>query len=389
MPPEAVPTPNTSPLIGRRELLLGFAGAGTLAALGACSFSKPGSPNVARTDAPSPSGAASPEASHEVSEANLAASDNPDLQLLVPYEAELGQPLPETMSFLSMPTDEASADELADRTAGFARDCEAAGIKPRFIMEPTDESGQGIDLNKITDSAHTGALHSYLQGLKKRGITGKQLGTFVPLPEPSIPEEWNGSTDPELFGRNFTAVASTIKETFPDAQICMMLDSASFPSGDWGARTYDANPLLAYTNGVPAGLVDEFGLQGFPRVSGSTDPHQLIQHDVAIQAAKQLQAKRIWINTGTYAVENDPDSKQKVSATLADRAAFLQAVGGEVASMRQSGMEVRVNIFAADKLQQGEANWHYTDAEFAAAVKPFAEQLKRSGASLTIFDERS
>jgi hypothetical protein len=110
---------------------------------------------------------------------------------------------------------------------------------------------------------------------------------------------------------------------------------------------------------------------------------------VTLQAAARLGAKRIWINTGTYSTEYNPDSQQNVPATLEARVAFLQAIGQEVAAMRQTNIPVRVNVFAADKLAHGEANWHYGQDELAAAVKPLAQQLQESGASLAVFDQRS
>jgi hypothetical protein len=248
MLPESANIPDTNPNIGRRTFLLGLAGAGLTVALSSCGIDKPTTPaNTLPTYTPSSASDGPNKTAQATAGESLAASDNPDLNLLAPYEVQLGQRLPEAMSFLKMPTDETSAAELAERTANFARDCAAAGVSPRFVMEPVNAEGEGIDLNKIIDATHTDALRNYLQNLKEQGVTGEQLGTFIPLPEPSVPEEWNGSNDAGLFRRNFTAVASTIKDVFPNTQICMMLDSASFPSGDWGARTYEAGPLLAYT----------------------------------------------------------------------------------------------------------------------------------------------
>jgi hypothetical protein len=56
--------------------------------------------------------------------------------------------------------------------------------------------------------------------------------------------------------------------------------------------------------------------------------------------------------------------------------------------MRKAGLPVRVNVFASDKLSQGEANWHYTPAEVTSILKPFSDEITAAGASFTVFDER-
>jgi len=254
----------------------------------------------------------------------------------------------------------------------------ARGEQARIILEPSAD---------VHDIAKSGVASEYFAQLKATGITAKEMGTWVLFPEPSLPDAWGG-TDPKLFADNFNLLAGKLREQFPTARTSIMLDSATYPDGTWGSRTYQTDPMLQYLKGIKPGLVSEFGIQGFPRVSGSTRPTELLNADLAIAGAKALQVKDVWFNTGTYSTEQDPDSDsgQKVHATSAQRTAFLDGAYDQVARTQRAGLRVvSVNIFAENKLAEGEADWAYNTPQDRQILDKAIARFKENSVPVSEF----
>ncbi len=280
------------------------------------------------------------------------------------------------MHFATLPENVSDIAGHVQEIAATLKDVAAKGEKPRIILEPS------ADVHAI---AKSGVAPEYFAQLKAAGITDKQMGTWVLLPEPSLPDAW-GSTDPQLFADNFNLLAGSLREHFPTARTSIMLDSATFPDGTWGSRTYQPAAMVQYLKGIKPGLVSEFGVQGFPRVSGSTRPSDLLNADLAIAGANALQIKDVWFNTGTYSVEQDPDSGKQVSASPAQRAAFLEDAYSQAVRTQRAGLRVvSVNIFAENKLSQGEADWSYTTPQARQILQTATTRFEANGIPVSEF----
>jgi hypothetical protein len=237
----------------------------------------------------------------------------------------------------------------------------------------------------VHDIAKSDVASEYFAQLKAANITDKEIGTWVLLPEPSLPDAW-GSTDPQLFADNFNLLAGKLHEHFPTARTSIMLDSATYPDGGWGSRTYQTEAMLQYLKGIKPDSVNEFGLQGFPRVSGSTRPAELLNAELAISAAKALHIRDVWFNTGTYSTEQDPDSGKKVNATAAQRTAFLDGAYTQVERAQRAGLRVvSVNIFAENKLDQDEADWSYSTPQDRRILDNAIARFKANGVPVSEF----
>lgn len=283
---------------------------------------------------------------------------------------------PEEMHFATLPESPDDISGHVQELAATLKATAARGEQARIILEP------GEDVRTI---AKSGIAPEYFAQLKATGITAKEMGTWVLLPEPSLPDAW-GSTDPQLFADNYNLLAGTLRENFPAARTCIMLDSATYPDGTWGSRTYQTNGMLQYLRGIKPGLVSEFGIQGFPRVSGSTRPNELLNADLAIAGAKALQVKDVWFNTGTYSTEQDPDSGKRVNATPAQRTAFLDGAYSQVVRAQRAGLRVvSVNIFAENKLSEGEADWAYTTPRDRQILDKAIARFKENGVPVSEF----
>lgn len=317
----------------------------------------------------------------------LLQSTDPQLRLLAQYERRLGRGFNSKMFFRDMPATVTAAQQKAAEIAPVLAEYAKQGIKPLVIFEP-----EGLDLRRLDKRVY----EQYFKTLKSRGITDKAMGTWVPLPEPNIPEWGNpvndkGLTDPALFVKNFTMVAQALKGSFPTAKAAVLLDSATYPNFDvnyrWGS--YEKIRLLKYVEGFKPGLVDEFGLQGFPwgEKGGRLkyDPGRFIDADLAIAAAKRLAVKRVWLNTGTFSRMYEWDPALRVSVSNSQRARILEGIAVQARQVQQAGFAATVNIFAENK-SATEANWSYADAASWNMFQNFVDRMESTGIDFTVFD---
>jgi hypothetical protein len=291
------------------------------------------------------------------------------------------------MFFRDMPATVAAAQEKAQQTARLLAEYARQGIKPLVVFEP-----EGLDLRTFDKQA----FEHYFATLKSQGITDKDMGTWMPLPEPNIPA-WGspmddfGNTDPALFVKNFTIVAKALKNAFPAARTAVLLDSATYPSYDanYVKGSYDKGKLLKYVDGIQRRLVDDVGLQGFPwgEKGGElrNNPAKFLDADLAIAIAKRLEVGKVWLNTGTFSSMHDWNPAMQVSVPNTQRGQILDGIAAQARQVQKAGFAVTVNIFAENK-SETEANWSYADDASWQLFRNFADRTKGKGIGLALFD---
>ncbi len=325
----------------------------------------------------------------------LSNSGNPVLTKLAEYESVCGGAFADhSMFFAGMPADMSQVADQASYVAGVLRQYANYGIKPMVVLEPQ----KGMDLHAYAGGAFDEPMQAYFAVLKNAGITDTTIGQWVLFPEANIPE-W-GNTNPNDYAANVTRTAQMLKGNFPAAKVLLMLDSKTYPSDDAAYLQGKYASLVPYVQNIPKGLVDSFGLQGFPWAAPANtnwdsldDAAVFLNHSMAEEAARVLGTSNVWFNTGSYNVyyANSPD--QRVVVTTERRQATMRGVTSQITALKNKGFNVSVNIFAEDKSAVSEArDWSYWPAGNPSAsshveiFKRFIADMNNSSISVGIYD---
>jgi hypothetical protein len=322
----------------------------------------------------------------------LSSSDVPQLKRLAEYEKSAGGAVASGMMiFTGIPSSQSTAQSAASDLAKSILNFAKYGIEPIVIMEPT-VNGRTVNFASYRNGIYDSALSKYFEGLKTSGITDSQMGTWVYFPEANLPE-W-GPVDIADFAPNVVKTVNIQKNYFPSSKSSIMLDAESYPasSTDWGSGSYSS--LAPFVNGIPKGMLDSFGLQGFPwspaaNQSGdaSYNPDVYLNNFLAAQAAQLLGVSNIWLNTGTFAAMYTGNKSQTVYMDSAKREALLSGVFAQARDLKNAGFSVAVNLFSEDKSNTTEAtDWSYSSAGDQTVFKTFSQQLYASGINLWLFD---
>ncbi len=310
------------------------------------------------------------------------------------YERLCGGALFDSLSFfIATPTSTSEARESANYIAGKLKQFKAADIQPVVYMEPTSPSGL-IDLKKLAAGTYDAPINALFTNLKAAGISDRDMGMWVPIPEGNIPVWTN--LEPSVFGQAFSRIAKAQKAVFPSSKTSVLLDTMTYPTnGVWsGGR---AISLLPYMKAISPGLVDSVGLQGFPWVSpanqGAVDNggvSDFLKPSLAAEAARYARINDVWINSGTYA-QKYTSSAQKVSLSAQKRQTQLDGIVAAAAQLKQQGFTTSVHLFAENKLGVGEqTNWSYlpssTSRDHQAIFTGFAAKLHTAGVGLWLYD---
>lgn len=325
----------------------------------------------------------------------LSGSGNPVLVKLAEYESVCGGAFTDhSMFFAGMPTDLSQVADQASYVAGVLKQYASYDIKPMVVLEPQ----KGMDLHAYATGAFDDSMQAYFAALKNLGVTDATIGQWVLFPEANIPE-W-GNTDPNDYAANVTRTAQMLKANFPAAKVLLMLDSKTYPSNDQDYLQGKYVSLAPYIQNIPKGLVDSFGLQGFPWAApantnweSSEDAGVFLNHSIAEEAARILGRSNVWFNTGTYNVYYANSPEMRVVATAERRQSVMRSVTSQITAMKNKGFNVSVNIFAEDKSAVTEArDWSYWPAGNPAGsshtdiFKRFIADMNNNSISVGIYD---
>lgn len=321
---------------------------------------------------------------------------NPTLRKLAQYQQACGGQLAARSSFfVPTPATVTQAQSYATDTIADLKAYVQYGITPLVFMEPDSATGVNLDLTQYRNGAYDSALDAYFADIKAAGVTDTMMGMWVMLPEGNLPE-WT-SVDPATFVADVTKAAQFQKKYFPASQTSIMLSSETYPSAtSWNGGAYVS--LLPYVQGMPKGLIDSFGLEGFPWVppanqggSSLSNPQVYLRTDLAAAAVRALGISNIWLNTGTFSQMYTGDSAQTVTDTPLQRQAMLNGVLTEARGLQSQGFNVSVHLFAQDKSGDSEGiNWSYWqtpgDSSNTSVFEAFANSLDAAHIPLWIFD---
>jgi hypothetical protein len=155
---------------------------------------------------------------------------------------------------------------------------------------------------------------------------------------------------------------------------------------------------LPFVRGIPGGLVDSFGIQGFPWGAQYGDPANLnprsyLPVQLAIEAAKAAGARQLWFNTGTFH-SFTADARHPQTLTPAQRRAILETVLAQAKEAQAAGLEVAVHLFNEDKSKTDEKiDWSYwsagdtKDSPDTQVFKDFVTGVRAAHIGLWLFDD--
>ena len=323
----------------------------------------------------------------------LVLSSNRQLQKLASYETAAGGAIASGMMYFTDYPDSASAARSsAANMYSTLKEFSKFGLTPLIIMEPTNSSGV-LNFSMYRSGAYDNILDSYFQTLKSLGINDSEIGVWTYFPEANLPE-W-GPVDVADFAPNVVRSVNIQKKYFPGSRATIMLDAESYPAGStsWSGGSYSSlNPFI---EGIPAGLLDSFGLQGFPWAPPANRPDQAPSYSPAVYlnaslasaAANRLGVKEVWLNTGTFATMYTKNPEQTVRLTANQRQAMLNGVLTQALNLKSRGFKAVVNLFCEDKSNTSMAlDRSYKTAEDQAVLNNFAKQLYANGITMWLFD---
>lgn len=326
--------------------------------------------------------------------AGLSDSSLPELQKLAIYEDSAGGAVASGMMYFTRYSDStvAAKNDAADMYSTLQQFAKV-GITPLIIMEPTNSKGS-LNFASYRNGAYDNILDTYFQTLKNLGATDSEIGIWTYFPEANMPE-W-GPVDTGDFAPNVTRTVNIQKKYFPASRASIMLDAESYPndSTSWSSGSY-VN-LAPFVSGIPAGLLDTFGLQGMPWAPPATQPGEAPSYNpevylnglLAADAANRLGTHNIWFNTGTFNAMYTNNSSQTVHMSAAQRQTILNGVFTQALNLKNSGFNVAVNLFCEDKSNTSLAiDWSYNkSADSQTVLNNFAGQLSASHIDMWLFD---
>jgi hypothetical protein len=303
--------------------------------------------------------------------AGLANAQSSELRKLSQYEQLCGNLVDRLSFFVATPTTATDAASSASDVANTLKEFACYGVKPLVFLEPDNMS-----LTNYQNGAYDTALDTFFKDL-----------------------QW-GTTNPTVFAADVTKTAQFQKKYFPTSLDTIMLDSESYADGaSWGQGQYVS--LLPYVQGIPKGLLDSFGLQGFPWAPAANDtsdasdvysPATYLRSDFAAEAARSLGVTSIWFNTGTFSRMYTNNSAQTVTASATQRQAMLDGTIAEAKGLQGRGFSVSIHLFNENKSSTSEAiDWSYwdtapgTDAN-TTVFTTFVHDAKTAGIPIWLFD---
>ena len=326
---------------------------------------------------------------------NLNQSTSPILKQLSKYQDVCGSKVADKMMvFTQIPSNVNSVQPLANEISNILREFSLYGITPVVIAEPIDGDVQ-LSFTEFAKGVFNPVLDQYFAAIKNTGITSQQMGMWVPFPEANIPT-WNseGST-PADFGLLINNYSSILKKYFPTTTISVLMNYTSFNPTDKSYSKPSITNYDEYLKNIKSGLVDSFGMQGFPWVEANrssdnsvNDPQIFLQPANTMRAANQLGINSIWFNTGTISSKYTQNPNLRVNISAADRQVINNNKIKVFDKVKNAGYNIWVNEFVQDKSNTAEqTNFSYLQTvQDQAAFKDFATKLNARGIALSLFD---
>ncbi len=327
----------------------------------------------------------------------LANALSPELQKMAQYDNLCNGPIVARDSFfvptpISITDAEAEAVDVANTLKEYSK----YDVKPLVFIEPDTVSGLNINLDLYASGSYDASLEAYFSNLKANGITDKMMGMWVILPEGNLPV-WT-TVAPSTYEAIVIKTIQFQKKYFPTSESSIMLDSETYPIGaSWGSGEYVS--LMQYVKDIPKGLIDSFGLQGFPWVAPANetegnvyDPKTYLRIDFAAQAASSLGINNIWFNTGTFNQMYTNNPAETVTASSKQRQTMLTGVISQAKTLRAEGFNVDIHLFSQDKSNTSEAtDWSYwkikpSDDANTSVFTTFADEAITNDIPLWLFD---
>ncbi|HSW99154.1 MAG TPA: hypothetical protein VLF71_04925 [Candidatus Saccharimonadales bacterium] len=298
--------------------------------------------------APSRAGQIDP-GNHHVS-LGLANSTDPGLRKLAALEKQYSYAPNANAMHAEMPANPADAEAKAAAMVTRLQEYSKQGIEP-FVFFGSGRDARSKKLPKVEGGAYQDTLNAYFTYIKRAGITDQQMGAWMLLPDANDTSQKGGAVSPADYQSRVVPAAQAIK-THWDAKVGLMFDGS--------------DPMQAYVEGIPRGLVDVLGVQALP--SSASDPvsHYLPVKGIAT-AAKTVGANIVWVDTGTFSKAHDAHG-HPVTETAEDRSRQLATTVMGAAALKGDGLLVSAQVEMFNNYPQGGADWSYGPADYQSVI---------------------
>lgn len=294
------------------------------------------------------------------------------------------------MVFINMPSNQQGIDDATSYLASLFKSFQTNKIEPLIVVEPSNENGP-ISFDSIANGEYNNNFDLFFNSLANKYDSTKLNTTWVPFPEPNIPNTWNNNNfDVRSFGYMFNNFSRIQKSNLSNSKSTILLNNKTYDSNDINWSNGEYKSFTGYIENIDKGLIDSFGIQGFAwNYSNPTwslkNAKTIIQSSLLTEAAQTLGLKSIWANTGTDRFFKDNSIVYEVSNR--DRNQINTDLSSELVKFTSQGYNVEVNLFLEDKLNTNEGrDWsYYTTNEDRKVFSNFTNSLQRGNVSISIF----
>lgn len=318
----------------------------------------------------------------------------PELIKLRTYQNICESFLTDTLMYFTLIPTEQTVDDLLKKDMQALLQFKQAGVKPNIIWEPY---GDEIILKwtDIYQGKYDAPIQKYLKEIQKFGITSEDIALFTPLPEANVPSWGLENNNPRNYALAFTHLVGQFRQVFAQVESSILLNSQSYEPTDINWENGEYTDFSAYTNDIPRGVVDQFGVQGFPWASAANrrkieifDPKEFLSPELSVTALKNLKIKKIWFNTGTFGSKYNSDPEKKITVLPPVRKRILSDIASVANNLADKGYEVKINVFAENKSNTQEGtDWSYNSGSEKVIVRDFARTLDQKGIGFMLSDK--
>ena len=281
----------------------------------------------------------------------LANSTDPGLKKLAQVERQYSYAPSANLMRAEMPASVADAEASAQAMAKKLKEYGNQGVEP-FVFFGSAQDIHSKKMPKLEGGAYQGVIDAYFRELKNAGVTDKEMGCWIPLPDANDTTQKGGAVSPKDFQDRAVLAAQNIKTHWNTAKV-----GFAFKASD---------PMQSYVEGVPSDLIDVLGVEAFPTAPGQSATSYLPLVGPA-SAAHTLGAKEMWVRTGTYNEAHGPHG-QEVTVTPHERSQQLATGLGQVAVAKDQGFVVNIDVRMDNDYANGGANWSYGPADYTNVI---------------------